>query len=211
VFVKGHTSDPWSTILAGSKKESTAITVRDYAGMVRVQDRALIAKLIRLRFSERYLDPALDNPKRNGFAILAIGCLMVEALESFRNGWKKTSGAGGGEVVFRGFFEAHDEFKDLRPVALEFYEHVRCGILHQAETTGNWRVLRTSPLFSESGGVRWLSASEFGKRLRAVLKRYTDDLANTDWKDPAWKKARKKLRSICRNCGLPDADVAKLQ
>jgi hypothetical protein len=209
--VKGHNPDPWLTILAGSKKDGTATTVRDYSGMIRAKDRALIAKLIRLRFSERYLDPALDNPKRNGFAILAIVCLLIEALESFRNGWKKTSGAGGGEVVFRGFFQAHGEFKDLRPVAHEFYEHVRCGILHQAETTGNWRIHGTSPLFSQTGGVRRLSASEFGKRLRVVLNRYTDDLANANWKDPAWKKARKKLRAICRNCGLPDADVARLQ
>lgn len=208
--MKGSNPDPWITILAGSKKDGTAITVRDYSGMIRARDRAAIAKLIRLRFSERYLDPALDNPKRNGFAILAIGCLMVEALESFRNGWKTTSGAGGGKAAFRGFFQAHDEFKDLRPVAHEFYEHVRCGILHHAETTGNWRVHRSSPLFSESGGVRRLSASEFGKRLRVVLNRYGDNLADAGWKDPAWAKARKKLRAICRNCGLPDADVAKL-
>jgi len=210
--VNGQNPDPWITILAGSKKDNTAITVRDYSDMICAKDRARIAKLIRLRFSERYLDPVLHNPKPHGFSILAIGCLMVEALESFRNGWKKTSGCpGGGAAVFSRFFQAHDEFKDLRPVAQEFYEHVRCGILHQAETTGNWRVHRNAGLFSQSGGVRRLSASEFGKRLRVVLNGYTDGLAKADWKDPAWKKARKKLRAICRNCGLPDADVAKLQ
>lgn len=209
--MQGHNSDPWITILAGSKKDKTAVTVADYAKMVRARDRALIAKLIHVRFSERYLDPALDNPKRNGFSILAICCLMVEALESFRNGWKKTSRiSGGGAAVFQGFFNAHDEFKDLRPVAMEFYEHVRCGILHQAKTTGRWRVHRSSPLFSQIGGVPRLSASEFGKRLRTVLTRYTNDLAKTDWKDPSWKKARKKLREICRNCGLPDVDVSRL-
>ena len=210
--MKGHNPDPWITILAGSKKAKTAITVRDYSGMVRAKDRALIAKLIRLRFTERYLEPVLDSPKCNGFAILAIGCLMVEALESFRNGWRGTAGIkGGGEAAFSSFFQAHDEFKDLRPVAGEFYKHVRCGILHQAETTGNWRVHRSSGLFSMNGNVRRLSASEFGNRLRAVLVRYTDDLAKTDWRDPVWKKARKKLRSICRNCGLPDPDVKRLQ
>src|SRR3989442_130308 len=60
--VKGNHPDPWITILAGSKKDNTAITVADYSKMIRAKDRTLIAKLIRLRFSERYLDPALDNP-----------------------------------------------------------------------------------------------------------------------------------------------------
>jgi len=168
--------------------------------------------MIRLRFCERYLDPALDNPKRHGFSVLATGCLMVEALASFRNGWKKTTGCrGGGAEVFRGFFQAHNEFNDLVPVADEFYKHVRCGILHQAETTGNWRVHRKAPLFLERGGVRWLSASEFGKALRLALNRYVDTLANAAWKDQIWKNARRKLRTICENCGLPSGDVSKLQ
>lgn len=203
--------DPWATVLAGSKVKGTAVTVRDYAEMHRAKDRQKIADMISLRFTERYLDPALDNSKRHGFSILAIGCLMVEALESFRNGWKKTSGCpGGGAAVFRGFFQIHKEFKDLESVADNFYEHVRCGILHQAETSGGWRIDRSSPLFSLSGGVSRLSASEFGKRLRVVLGRYADDLAKAEWKDPIWKKTRKKLRYICRSCGLADTDVAKL-
>ena len=140
------------------------------------------------------------------FLYSRLGALMVEALESFRNGWRKTSGCpGGGAAVFRGFFQTHKEFIDLEPVACEFYEHVRCGILHQVETTGGWQVHRKSGLFSKSGGVNRLSAWEFGKGLKAVLTRYTDDLAKADWNDPIWKKARKKLRHICRNCGLADA------
>ena len=210
--MKHNWPDPWDTILAGSKKDKSAITVRDYADMLQKRDRTGIARLIRLRFSERYLDPALDNPKLHGFSMLAVCCLMVEALESFRNGWSGTQGVKGGcKGAFVGFFLAHDEFRDLRPVAAEFFTHVRCGILHQAETTGHWTVNRSRELFSKSGAVRRLSASEFGKRLRAVLVQYTDGLAGADWKDPAWKKARRKLRTICRNCGLPDDAVKKLQ
>jgi hypothetical protein len=204
--------DPWDIILAGSRKEKTAITVREYAGMLKSRDRAGIARLIRLRFSERYLDPALDNPKRHGFAMLAICCLMVEALESFRNGWKGTQGVtGGGEAVFRGFFEAHSQFNDLKPVASEFYTHVRCGILHQAETTGCWTVNRGRELYSANGRHRRVSASAFGKRLRLVLNEYTDGLIRADWRDDVWKNVRKKFRSICGNCGLPLNDVKKLQ
>jgi hypothetical protein len=204
--------DPWDTILAGSRENNTVVTLRAYSSMVKAKDRSGIAKLIRLRFSERYLDPVLDSRKPHGFAILAIWCLMVESLESFRNGWKGTQGVpGGGEAVFRSLFDFYDEFKDLRPVVGEFYTHVRCGILHQAETTGCWVVNRSSELFSASGPLRRVSASQFAKCLSDVLNRYTDELARTDWKDSNWKNVRKKFRSVCHNCGLSLDDVKKLQ
>jgi len=174
------------------------------------KDRPGIAGLIRTRFEERYLDPILDNLERNGFAMLAICCLMVETLESFRNGWKNTSDKGKSEAAFCGFFQAHDEFRDLRPVAHEFYRAVRCGILHQAETTHKWRVDREPGLLEEKDGVRWLSAFEFGKGLRVVLNRYHDELATSEWSSVLWVNARKKLQAICRNCGLPESDVSKL-
>jgi hypothetical protein len=211
-----HTNpDPWDTILAGSRQTKTAVTVLGYSRMLKSRDRAGIAELIRLRFSERYLDPVdpkLDNPNTHGFAMLAIYCLMVEALESFRNGWKGTQGIkGGSEAAFRSFFQVHDEFKDLSPVAAKFFKHIRCGILHQAETTGNWTVNRSSVLFSKSDNRHQLSASEFGKRLRVVLTNYTTDISNTDWRDQAWRNVRKKFKAICRECGLSDDDVKKLQ
>lgn len=200
--------DPWITIVAGSKSLGTAITVRDYSDMHAAKDRTKIAGLIRTRFAERYLDPALDNPKRHGFAMLAIGCPMVEALESFRNGWKNTSGKS--EAAFCGFFQAHDEFKDLRPVAHEFYRAIRCGILHQAEATDGWRVHQEAGLFAQNGGVRSVSATEFCSGLKSVLDHYRDDLQGADWGDDIWLKARRKLQGICHNCGLADVDVTKL-
>src|ERR1051326_900906 len=130
--------DPWLTVLAGKHSDQSAITVRKYADLRTNAEQQLIADMLHRRFTERYLDPALDNSGRHGFAVLAICCLMVEALESFRNGWKSSSGKS--EEAFCSFFQAHDEFKDLRPVAHDFYRAVRCGILHQAETTDGWRV-----------------------------------------------------------------------
>jgi len=197
--------DPWLTCLAGSKSGRSEVTVRRYAEMHGSADRAAIADLIRQRFNERYLDPILDNDKRHGFAMLAICCLMVETLESFRNGWKDTSERGKSEAAFCQFFQAHDEFQELRPVAHEFYRAVRCGILHQAETTRNWRVHRDHGLFREKDGVRWVSAFEFGKGLKAVLDHYHAQLSASDWSSSVWVNARKKIQAICRNCGLPES------
>lgn len=203
-------TDPWLTCLAGSKSEGDEITVRRYADMHANTDRSGIASLIRRRFEERFLHPILDNPKRHGFAMMAICCLMVETLESFRNGWKNTSEKGKSEAAFCGFFQAHDEFKQLRPVAHEFYRAVRCGILHQAESTHGWRVDREPGLFEEKGGTRWLSAFEFGQRLKVVLNRYHDELSASEWNSALWVNARRKLQAICRNCELLESDATKL-
>jgi hypothetical protein len=199
--MKSFDPDPWSTYLADE------VTARRYADMVRDKDKKGIAGLIHKRFKERYLDPILDGPKRHGFTMLAICCLMVETLESFRHGWKDTADRGKSEAAFCGFFQAHDEFRDLRPVAHEFYRAVRCGILHQAETTHSWRVDQEPRLLAEQSGVRWLSASEFGNRLKTVLDRYRDDLSNSDWTSPVWVNARKKLQAICKNCGISDVSA----
>ena len=190
--------DPESTRLAGET------TIRQYREMVQLQNRAGIADLIRKRFEERYLNPVLDSTSRHGFTVLAVCCLMVEALESFRQGWPDSEGKRS-EVAFCGFFQAHDEFRDLRPVAHEFYRAVRCAILHQAETTHGWRVHRdTGPLLQQEDNIYWISASEFGQRLRIVLQRYCETLETSDWKSPAWTKARVKLQRICRNSGVVD-------
>jgi hypothetical protein len=199
---------PISTRLAGE------VTVGEYIDKVKKHgeqgedSRKDIAQLIRKRFEERYLEPILgvDEQKKHGFAMLAICCLMVEAMESFRNGWKETEGRS--ENAFCSFFQIHDEFRELRPLAHEFYRAVRCGILHQAETTSGWRIHRDAgKLLEQQGEVRWLSAAEFGSRLRSVLKQYCDDLATADWGGTQWIKARKNLRFVCINCGVPKEDV----
>lgn len=179
------------------------ITICQYREMVRREDRDGIAELIHKRFEERYLDPILDSPKRHGFAVLAVGCLMVEALESFRQGWPNTDGKS--EAAFCGFFQAHDEFLELRPVAHEFYRAVRCAILHQADTTQGWRVRsRPGPLLEQDGDVHWINASAFVERLKVVLNAYCETLRTSDWRSPTWKKARTKLQRICKNSGVTD-------
>ena len=127
---------------AATKKTelATKFTVGNYLDAVDTHDGEAIANAIHRRFRERYLDPASDPKKRHGFTMMAVACLMIEALESFRRGWLDTSGRGQGEHAFCSFFDAHVEFAPFRGHAREFYKGVRCGILHQAETTLGWRI-----------------------------------------------------------------------
>jgi hypothetical protein len=135
------THDPEDTELA------PGFTVRDYkkARDSHPPDRSAIAEAIRGRFADRYIKP-VSAPPRRGFTIMAVSCLMIEALESFRQGWETSDRQS--KAAFCFFFDASEPFKDLRGHAQAFYTHIRCGILHQAETTGGWRIRRDGgPLF----------------------------------------------------------------
>jgi len=80
-------NDPDYTQLA------SRFTVADYKRASGAQDRAAIADAIRRRFIERYVQPVSGHAgQKHGFTIMAVSCLMIEALESFRRGWEKSQG-----------------------------------------------------------------------------------------------------------------------
>lgn len=172
-------------------------TVRNYkrARDSNPPDRTAIADAIRARFVDRYIEPVKAKPR--GFTIMAVSCLMIEALESFRQGWESSNGRS--KAAFCFFFDAFAPFKDLRGHAQAFYKHVRCGILHQAETTGGWRIRRdSSPLFDSSNFT--INANKFLDALVAVLGTFCDELKTLPWDSAEWKNVRKKMEAIVRNC-----------
>lgn len=177
---------------------TSSYSVADYERMKAKKDREGIADLIEARFTERYLDP-VDNKtawsERSGFAIMAISCLLVETLESFSRGWPSTDRRS--EAAFCSFFDRWDAFKDFRGSAREFYRHVRCGILHQAETTGGWRILRKGDLVNSKRRV--VNAAKFVKRLRAVVHTYGKRLRTGKWDGEDWRNLRRKMESVCAN------------
>jgi hypothetical protein len=170
------------------------VTLSQYRGLEAARDRKAIAGLIRNRFSQRYLAPVLARGNvKHGFATMAIGCLMVEALESFRQGWPDTRGKS--KLAFSLFFASHGEFAAFRSCAAIFWTDVRCGILHQAETRGRWRIRRAGPLLNSR--ERTVNATAFTRALARALRVYCHTLATADWDDPVWKNCRKKMNAIC--------------
>ena len=81
--VKVLSEDPESIELARH------FTVRDYKDALMARDKNKIADAIHLRFEERYIR---WTKIVHGFTMMAISCLMIEALESFRYGWPDTKG-----------------------------------------------------------------------------------------------------------------------
>ncbi len=190
-----------STAKAADKFElASNFCVGDYKRLRREKDRGGIAKFIYKRFSERYLAPLFSIPseKKNGFCMMAIACLMIEALASFRKGWKDTSRKGRGKSAFQSFFDNYEAFAQFREYSEKFYWNVRCGILHQAETKGGWRICRKGSIFDESSLV--VNANAFLKALGNSLYDYCEELKRENWDSTLWKNAIKKIDAICDNC-----------
>jgi hypothetical protein len=160
-----------------------------------------IADAVHRRFQERYLIP-ISPPSVHGFTKMAVACLMIEALESFRRGWLDTRGAKS-EHAFCSFFDAHQQFAPLRGHARDFYKGVRCGILHQAETTLGWRIRRDNPsLLDQTGNIRTINATKLVEALGSALDQYRDELKAAAWDSDLWMSLRSKMTSVCKNCDV---------
>lgn len=179
---------------------SLLVSVEDYTRLEGEQDRDGIADFIYTRFGERYLWPVQkESSVRSGFAMIAIACLMIEALESFRLGLENTKNAG--ENTFKSFFANWPEFEEFNPVSQEFYRNIRCGLLHQAEVTAGWRIRRKGPLLDTDSRV--INAKKFLDQLELALSSYCTQLRTSEWEAEIWANFRTKMGFVCENCRRP--------
>jgi hypothetical protein len=162
---------------------------------------------------------------KSGFLMMAAGCLLIETLYSFRKGIKNTDGQS--EQAFKDFFDKdyteffpgfRDLFKKEKLTSREekckkcnavykakkeyercsFYKHIRCGILHLAETTGGYRILRAGELFDCKKNA--INANKFVEQLQKCIDKYIGELHRNNCADVPWPKAIEKLQFICENC-----------
>ena len=179
---------------------SNKITIKDYQQFESDKNREEIAKFIQERFTERYINPLRgDKTKKHGFCTMAICCLMIEALESFWKGWpdtqKKSKKAF--QLFFKRCLELKSELGKFSDQA-DFYEGVRCGILHQAETTNGWRISRKGDLFDSN--TKTINATKFHNELEKVLILYCKELKHEGWDIDIWQNLRKKMDAVINNC-----------
>jgi len=111
----------------------------------------------RLHF--RYLHPISVMQEHGtfmgeGFAIMAVQCTLIEFLESTELGINFFYGKPGAheyfksEPIFVSFLTRRMSFKDVftEEFAKDFYQNVRCGLLHEARTKNGWRIWGGSSL-----------------------------------------------------------------
>lgn len=145
-----------------------------YQALEANRNREAIAAFFTERFTERYVTPIESTPrkKKNGFTTMAVSCLLIETLESFWNGWPTTDRKSA--LAFCQFFARTTRFHVLLGHVPDFYRHVRCGILHQGETTGGWTIRRTGVLFDPSGPT--INATKFHRELQKEICEYATSL-----------------------------------
>lgn len=190
-------------------KLSSTVTVSKYREFEASEEyKEAIISFIEERFTERYITPLQDRSTKHGFSMMAVNCLMIEALEAFWLGLIDTENPGA--EVFTSFFNRNSNFKDFRGYGRTFYEDVRCGILHQAETKGGWRIIREGKLFEPSKKI--INATEFQKQLKKSLELYCDSLREASWDEEKglWEKLKFKMDAICKNCILDTTSVSRL-
>jgi hypothetical protein len=99
------------------------------------------------RIQTRYLEhiDRIIGHHTSGFAVLALDCTLIETLEQFRRGKRKTPSKKG-EAYFVAFLTGTSFRKHFgEDTAKMFYRQIRCGLLHQTETLDS-RVKRNSKL-----------------------------------------------------------------
>lgn len=179
-------------------KLAAEIDVDSLEELIIDRQKAEIIEFVRHRFNERYIFPiqCLESHERHGFSMMAISCLLIEAFESFYQGLPKTS--RGSQNAFIAFFQREPSFKSFEGLEREFYTNIRCGILHQAETTGGWKIRRAGNLVCKEEKV--INAALFFNKLEEAFKNYLNDLEFEDWESNRWQNLIAKLKSIIKNC-----------
>ncbi len=163
------------------------------------------------RIRGRFLDVVENFERKNGtgFAVMALDCLLIETLQQFREGEARTPDRQSGEYFRRFLTEtSFGEFFD-RPKATLFFDHIRCGILHQAEVKGS-SMLQTKaeiPLVSDDGnGGLLINRRKFHKKLELVFQEYVTALRKDDPPDIQLRgNLKKKMDAICRISEKADA------
>lgn len=157
------------------------------------------------RVRSRYFEPieAIENIKKQqgkGFSIIAIYCSLIEFFESLLKGYyhDKNYKYFTGEVansterknkkgkpeplnteeVFIHFLTENEPFKGHftdKELAKDFYKHVRCSILHQAETTGGWIIRdgkEADPIFEKNNEIITLHWKPLKRSFELFLKAF---------------------------------------
>jgi hypothetical protein len=187
----------------------------------RAQKEELI-RFIHDRYEERFLGPIrlLSRPDSSGrgfgFATMALCSLLIETIGCYRKGLPTSAHADledlqegylvsdelkkklpkplpGSRKIFIDFFE-HEKHKRFFPdVSGEiFYTKIRCGLLHQAQTKGGWRITR-SGRFWDSDALT-INRDDFATRLAECFNDMLDELRATDVDKGDWPNVCVKLR-----------------
>lgn len=179
-------------------------------------------EIINDRFSNRYIKPInelINHPEKSvrtniGFIVMSIDCLLIETLNQFYFGLKDTSekyykrnqdaNYRYQSQSFRDFFEYSTYFplfKGNLELSRMFYDEIRCGLLHQAESKANSLInIKAEAMVTPVDGQDIkngiiINRDFFHKALSNEFDKYISDLSNPE----SINLEGKFLREMCNN------------
>ena len=141
-------------------------------------DKAI--EILRGRIKGRYLDPintlVAQDANKNGFAAMALCCLLIETLLQFREGYPVTP--RGNKMHYSNFLQGQMGDVFNRNTAERFYTDIRCGILHSAQTkNGSCLTFDNDYTVNNIGnGVMMVDVKKMAQRLSVYFDHYCVEL-----------------------------------
>lgn len=164
------------------------------------EDWEIAINIFRDRLDSRFLKyiEIIEKYLYSGFAVMALDCLLIETISQFYRG--VSSNRGCSKLKYKNFLKKHFEaFND--DIAEKFYDHFRCGILHQAETKKNSKIRIKDSLpivkYTDDGNGLIINRKKFHKELLGIIDNYIEKLKDPIEKDLR-EKFRRKMNIICR-------------
>jgi hypothetical protein len=185
-------------------------------------------EIVRDRFESRFLKPIqtlVDHEDiqiryNSGFVIMSIDCLFIETLNQFYLGISTTNEKYNYSIkdnnfrknwqAFRDFFRYSNYFPLLKAdeeLIRLFYEEIRCGLLHQAESKSQSLINvkeREMICLNQAGDCKKglvVNRNIFHDALKNEFNKYLSDLANPNsvnlFGENLRNKCDRKMRFIC--------------
>lgn len=132
------------------------------------------------RIEGRFLNQihSLSNDyNQNGFAIMALECLLIETFAQFVSGRDDNEGVSRQE--YTNFLVNKFSCFTSQNVANKFYSLIRCGILHQAQTKKQSALVYGKPfVVNWTDGFLRVSVDSFVYMMEQYFSEYCRDLRN---------------------------------
>lgn len=159
------------------------------------------------RITTRYLNPIrkileMDLNTGEGFAVVNLQCSLIETIECFWNGWiyefkvakkgvKPSYKYKMGPATYKGsrvrnrdifikFFEEREPFKSLGIDGDDFFENVRCGLLHETQTKNNWVIRKEEDMqiefYKVDGNKKIIYRKKFQDAIETVITEFKSQL-----------------------------------
>lgn len=150
------------------------------------------------KYNEKVSKFVFEEEYKSGFIQLAACSLLIETFAAFLTGENETP-RGEGSNRFKKVFEYAEMKQNQLKIFIkrnDFYGRIRCGLLHQGETKGNYTITRKGLSLLNNDEI---DAFLFHKYLKLLLIEYREDLKGKNWDDVIWDSCRQKIRHIVNN------------